>query len=134
MQLPDLVRDQLLQPPQVPIADAELVQLADGVEKVGRARTSVTASTRQHVRNFGKRQVDPIREAGRFGPECQGAEHSLVRIDIDPPYAGQMLIVPDFAAQQPDQESLAPIVGDPMYHPLAAATTSQPHHESRLRG
>jgi hypothetical protein len=32
VQAPDLIRNQLLQAPQIAIADAELVQLADGVE------------------------------------------------------------------------------------------------------
>jgi len=37
VQAPDLVRNQLLQAPQIAITDAELVQLPDGMEKVGGA-------------------------------------------------------------------------------------------------
>ena len=45
-----------------------------------------------------------------------------------------MLIIPDFATQQPDQESLALIVGNPVHHPFATTSVAQPHHQSRLRG
>ena len=51
----DLVSDQLLQAPEVSVADAELIQLADGVEEIGCARAHMAASARQDLCDFRQR-------------------------------------------------------------------------------
>src|SRR5690348_5620290 len=84
MQALDFLGDQVLQSPEIAVADAVLLELGDGVEEILGAGTGMAAGARQDMRHpLVILLLDPERTLDA-GPEGEGLDPALRGLDMDP--------------------------------------------------
>src|SRR5215218_8681334 len=100
MDRPDLVGNQLLQPPQIAVADAEFLEVADGVVEIFRARADMAAGSGKHPRHRVQRLPERGSPARHPDPEAERPYPALLGAHGNPPDRADTLMVVDLAPQQ----------------------------------
>src|SRR5438445_7104522 len=101
MKRPDLVGDQLLQPPQIAVMDGEFLKVADGVVKILGAGTDMAAGTCQHPRYFLQRLSERSAFAGHTDPAAQRPHRPLRGAHRNPPDRADALVGRRYPSRAP---------------------------------
>ena len=130
--LKDFVGYQPLETPQIPVANAKLLEFGDGLIQVVCPGTDMAARAGKNLRYASQGQTHMTIKPPRAHPKCQGSQLATPRFDGKPANRGHRVATPHFPAQQPVELLSLLCLGESVDDPVAAAAALKGHHQAGL--